>query len=113
MQAFVYRAVEWQRQRRAKVEAKRLLEAAEVLGISIDEAAAGWPVAWVWRRSMRPSLRCATSVGCAIWRSGRSGCVTGGWRSTQRALSVQNRGSTATTHDRWRTHMFASSDHVM
>ena len=56
MRAFVYRAVEWQRQRRVKVEAKRLLEAADVLGISIDEAAASWPTAWVVATLDEPEL---------------------------------------------------------
>lgn len=46
MRAFVFRAVEWQRRRQVKVEAKRLLEVAEALGISTDEAAAGWPGTW-------------------------------------------------------------------
>lgn len=56
MRAFVYRAVEWQRQRRVKVDAKRLLEAADVLGISIDEAADRWPTAWVVATLDAPEL---------------------------------------------------------
>ena len=56
MRAFVYRGVEWQRRRQVKVEAKRLLEAADVLGISIDEAAAWWPTAWVVATLDEPQL---------------------------------------------------------